>query len=159
MLFILNECDSSNEESLQIARAHCNHENPQVSFEAIKYLLKCKDSYGIHALKDYLRSDSKVLQKKAIALSGAFRVEDVVPDLVQLLRKKTITGIDFEDKISVVRALGQIGDPSALDALRNILSTKTFLFRSSLDKLKKEIYSTLKNYPHDEVKDLLRKCE
>src|SRR3972149_9004100 len=159
MLFILNECDSSNEESLRMVRGHCNHENPQVSFEAIKYLLKCKDSYGIHALKDYLRSDSKVLQKKAIALSGTFRVEDVVPDLVQLLRKKTITGIDFEDKISVVRALGQIGDPSALDALRNILSTKTFLFRSSLDKLKKEIYSTLKNYPHDEVKDLLRKCE
>jgi len=159
MLFILNECDSSNEESLRMVRGHCNHENPQVSFEAIKYLLKCKDSYGIHALKDYLRSDSKVLQKKAIALSGTFRVEDVVPDLIQLLQKKTISGSDFEDKIYVVRALGQIGDPSALDALRNILSTKTFLFRNSLDKLKKEICSTLKNYPHEEVKDLLRKCE
>ncbi len=156
MLFLLNECGDG--DVLQNARSYCEHENPRVSFEAIKCLLKAKDSYGFKSLKDHLRSESRDIVTRAIALSGAFKVNEVVPDLIQMLKKKTITGLD-EEKIHIVKALGQIGDIRALEPIRNILSTKTLLFKGGLEKLKDEIYRTLNNYPYEEVRDLIEKSK
>lgn len=151
MLFILNECGG--EDAPQHIRKYCKHENPKVSFEAIKCLLKLRDRYGVESLRNSLRSESRDSVKKAIALSGTFRVKDVVPDLIEMLKKKTITGNNNEDKIPIVRALGQIGDPRALDTLRDILSEKSLLFRGSLDRLKEEIRRSLKDYPDEGVRE------
>jgi hypothetical protein len=156
MLFILNEC--SNEDALKKAREYCNDENPRVSFEAVKCLLKARDSYGIKALKEFLGSKNIDIVKRAVALAGAFRVKDVVPDLINILKKRTLTGMDFEDKVPIVHALGQIGDPRALDALGDILSSKTFMFKNSLDILKEETRNSLKNYPDEEARDLMEKA-
>ena len=151
MLFILNECGG--EDAPQHIRKYCKHENPKVSFEAIKCLLKVRDLYGVESLRNSLRSESRDSVKKAIALSGTFRVKDVVPELIEMLKKKTITGINNEDKIPIVRALGQIGDTRALDTLRDILSEKSLLFRGSLDRLKEEIRRSLKDYPDEGVRE------
>ncbi|MBI4849530.1 MAG: hypothetical protein HY808_13310 [Nitrospirae bacterium] len=147
LLFILLEC--GNEEALKQAKPYCNHENPKVSFEAIKCLLKARDEYGITSLRNYLNSESKELIKKALDLAGAFKVKEVVPDLIKMLKKRALLGADFEEKIPFARALGQIGDPAALDTLRNILDEKSLFFKSALDRLKAEIKSALKNYPGD----------
>jgi hypothetical protein len=155
MLFILS--GSSNEEVLKKVRGYCNHENPKVSFEAVKCLLKGRDSYGVRSLRDFFGSKSIDTVKKAVALSGAFRVSEVVPDLIQMLQKRALTGADFEEKIPVVQALGQIGDPRALDVLGGILSAKTFMFKTSLEKLKEEAKSTLKNYPYENARELMEK--
>lgn len=136
MIYILNECGG--EYALNKVRPYCNHENPKVSFEALKCTLKNKDPFAIESLKKHLRSESKETVRRAIAFAGAFRVYDVVPDLIQLIDKKAITGKDYEDKMPAVKALGQIGDPRALDILNDILSSKTLLFRGSLGKLKTE---------------------
>ena len=151
MLLILNECGG--EDVPQYTRKYCKHENPKVSFEAIKCLLKVRDRYGVEFLKNSLRSESRDSVRRAIVLSGTFGVKDVVPDLIEILKKKTITGINYEDKIPIVRALGQIGDPRALDTLRDILSEKSLLFRSSLDRLKEEIRRSLKDYPGEGVRE------
>ncbi len=147
MLFILNECGGEN--LSQYIRKYCNHENPKVSFEAIKYLLKVRDQYGVESLRNSLRSESRDSVRRAIALSGTYRVKEVVPDLVEMLRKKSITSSNNEDKIPIVRALGQIGDPRALDIFKDILSEKSLLFRGSLDRLKEEIRRLLKDYPDE----------
>ena len=141
MLFILNEC--GDEEALRKARPYCEHENSKVRFEAIKCLLAAKDSYGVSALRENLQSDSKDFVKKAIDLAGVFRLKEMVPDLIALIKKRTITGADFEDKIPIAKALGQIGSPEAIETLNKILSTKTILFKSSLQKLKNEIHNIL----------------
>ena len=52
----------------------------------------------------------------------------------------------FEEKIPVVRALGQIGDNGVLDVLKNIQSSRSLLFKGALEKLKLEIGKSLKNY-------------
>jgi len=141
MLFILNEC--GDEEALRKARPYCKHENSKVRFEAIKCILTAKDSYGVSALRENLQSDSKDFVKKAIDLAGVFRLKEMVPDLIALIKKRTITGADFEDKIPIAKALGQIGSPEAIETLNKILSTKTILFKSSLEKLKNEIHNVL----------------
>ncbi|MCC7203360.1 MAG: HEAT repeat domain-containing protein [Nitrospirae bacterium] len=147
MLFILNECGG--QDALQYARSYCNHENPKVSYEALKCLLNFKDSFGIEALRDLLKSDSPDLLNRAIALSGTFKVREVVPELLEMLRRKSITGSNYEGKIHIVRALGQIGDSRALGTLKNILSEKSLLFRGALDRLKEEIRQSLRNYPDE----------
>ncbi|MEW6001183.1 MAG: HEAT repeat domain-containing protein [Nitrospirota bacterium] len=153
MLYILSGCNNS--EIIPHVRPYCYHENRKVSLEAIKCLLNAKDSYGVEALRDSLRSDSREIVKQAIALSGAFKVKEVVADLTQMLRKRGVTGTDLNDKISIVRALGDIRDPRALDILRDILSERSILFRKALEELKEEIYSTLKNYPYRDIQDLI----
>ncbi len=153
MIFIIGEC--AGREALGHVRPYCSHDNPKVSFEAMKCLLKAGDSYGIDALKEHLKSESKERLEQAIILSGSFRVRDAVPDLIRLLKKREVSSLDFHEKIPVVRALGQIGDPAALDALRDILSTKSLLFKGAVEKLREEVYAMLKNFPAEDVRDLV----
>jgi hypothetical protein len=151
MLFILMDC--GNDDALKKARPCCDHENPKVSFEGIKCLLKAGDDYGVAALKKHLNSESKELIAKAVMLAGSYKVRGVVPDLVRKLRKKAMSGNDFEEKIPVVRALGQIGDPGVIDILKGIQSSRSILFKKALEKLKVEIKNSLKNYEQDRTKD------
>jgi len=155
MLLILSECGTK--EALPHVRPYCHHENHKVSFEAIKCLLKEGDIYGINALRGYLESENRELVEQAIALSGIFKVKEVVPDLIQMLKRKGISGKDILEKIPIVKALGQIGDPRALDAVRDALSIKSILFKSAVDRLREAIYSSLKYYPFEQVQDLVEK--
>jgi hypothetical protein len=66
-----------------------------------------------------------------------------------------MTGADILGKIPIVRALGDIAEPQALDVLRSLVSNKSIFFRKMMDQLKEEIYKTLKNYPYELVKDLV----
>ncbi len=153
MLYLLGEINSR--EVLPYVRPYCRHENRRVSFEAVKCLLNAGDSYGIEAIKDYLHSDSQEAVEQAIALSGAFRIQALVSDLIHMLKKRGISGADLYDKIPVVKALGEIGDPRALNVMRDLLSGKSILFKGIAEKLKEEIYRTLKNYPYQDIKDLI----
>jgi len=154
MLHVLSECGS--EDALKYVRPYCRHENPKVSFQAIKYLLKVGDKYGVEALSEHLKSESGDIAEQAVFLTGVFKVRDLVPDLINMLEKRAKSGADFYYKIPVVRALGQIGDPRAVSTLRNILLARSLLSKGPLEKLKEEIYRTLKNYPYEDVKDLIK---
>ena len=153
MLYILSEIN--NPEVLPSVRPYCRHENLKVSVEAIKCLLSAGDRYGIQAVKDYLYSESREQVEQAISLTGAFRIREFVPDLIKMLKKRGISGADLYDKIPVVRALGDIGDPAALPVLREVLSEKSILFKGSAERLKEEIYGTLKNYQREDIQDMI----
>lgn len=147
MLFILLEC--GNDDSLYKAKQFCNHENPKVSFEAMKCLFKAGYKSAADPLRNYLKSGSREYVNKALLLAGTYKVKEVVPDLIKMLNKKSLTGSNIEDKVSVVRTLGHIKDPRALEALKSVLSTKNFLFSESLEKLKKETRIALKHYANN----------
>jgi hypothetical protein len=142
MLFILLECGS--DESLKKTASFCRHSNPKVSLEAVKCLLKAREETGIKALKNFLGSDDTEIVRKAIDLSGAYAVHDVVPELIQMLEKKNRSSTNIADKIPVVRALGQIGGSRAQDALQRVLDKRALLFRSALDKLKGEVKKVMR---------------
>jgi hypothetical protein len=156
MLYLLGECKSK--EVLPSVRPYCRHENRRVGFEATKCLLNLGDRYGISAVRDYLHSESREDVEQAIAFSGSFRISEVVPDLIQMLKKRGISGADLYNKIPVVKALGDIADSRALGILKELLSGKNILFRGAAGKLKEEICRSLKNYPYNDIKDLLRAC-
>ena len=153
MIFVISECGSAGVGDY--VRPYCNHENLKVSFEAVKCLLKTGDGYGITAVRDHLGAEDGERREQAIALSGSFRIREVVPDLVSLLKVREVSGADYFAKIPVVRALGHIGDPAVLAVFREILAAKRFLFKGAAEKLKEEIYSTLRNYAPEEITDFV----
>jgi hypothetical protein len=153
MLYILGELNR--EEVIPHVRSYCRYKNQKVSIEALKCLLSFGDRYGVEVVKEYLRSESEEKIAQAVALSGAFKIKEVVTDLIRLLAKKGITGSDLYEKIPVVKALGDIGDPAAVDALRDLLLSKSIIFKSVVERLKEEIYRSLKNYPYETVQDIV----
>lgn len=153
MLHILGELNR--EEVIPHVRPYCRHENPKVGIEAIRCLLSLGDLYGVDAVRELIRSESRDSILQAIMLSGIFRLNEVVPDLIQLLRKRDFSSADAFDKIQIVKALGAIGDPAALDELRTLLSCKSIFFKGIMEKLKEEVYRTLKYYPIKTVRDFV----
>ncbi len=154
MLYMLGKC--ANKEIVEVVKPYAHHENPKVSFQAIKILLNVGDGYAIAVLRDLLKSKNRESVVQAIELSGLFKVKEIVPDLVFMLKKKTRTGADISNKIPIVKALGKIGGSQALDAIRGLLAARSLLFKSRLQKLKKEIYLTLENCPAEDVRDMLK---
>ncbi len=156
MIYLLCECGG--QKALPHIRQYCHHEHTKVRVEAVKSLLKLGDPYGISMVKTLLESSSDELVEQGIKLAGAFRLKELVPELIGMLRKRGISAADFYKKIPVVKALGEIGDPSVIAALNELLSTKSLLFRGPLDELKLEIYRSLNNYPYNEdMKELIEK--
>jgi hypothetical protein len=153
MLYILSECKSS--EVLPYIRPYCRHENVKVSVEAVKCLLNAGDSYGVAAVRDYLSSESFETVEQGIVLVGNYRIRKLVPELLQMLKKRWIGGADISHKIRIVKTLGEIGDTSALEVLRDLVTGRSILFKGVTEKLKEEIYGTLKNYPLEDVRDLI----
>ena len=144
MLVILSKYTCK--EAIPYIRKLCYHNHPKVSYQAMKCLLQNEDIEGLKALKHNLGSKDEDKVKKAIVLSGIYRVKDVVPVLIELLKKKVKTKSDFNCKILIVKTLGQIGDVRALDVFKSILSSKSLFFQKSFTKLKREISKTIKNY-------------
>ena len=149
MLYLLGEL--YNPDIIPHVKLYCHHKNLRVSFEAIKCLIKLNDRYGIEEVRNSLYSKSNEIVDQALALVAAFRIKELVPDLVHLLRRKSYSGEDLYNKIPVVKALGEIGDIKALEPLSDVLSEKRFFFKGTSEQLKEEIYKTLKKYPHEHI--------
>lgn len=153
MLYILRDLDV--EEVSEHIRPCCQDENPKVSLIALKCLLNVNDGHAIEAVRRHLTSQSNELFQQALTLVGSFKIKECVGDLIQLLNKQEVTAVHTSNRIPIVRVLGDIGDPQALDALRGLLSGKSIFFRKMADQLKEEIYKKLKNYPYELIKDLV----
>ncbi len=153
MIYILSE--SGYEDVITYVKPYCRHENIKVRIEAIKCLLKYNDPYGKEALKELLYHEDQDIVYQAIILAGAYRVKEVVPDLLRFLKRKGLSGHDLESKIPIVKSLGQIGAPEALKIFKEILLSKSVLFKSSLERLKEEVVRALKNFRYDQVEELV----
>lgn len=153
MLYILRDLDV--QEVSEYVRPCCRHENPKVSLIALKCLLNFKDAYAIETIREHLSSSSKVLFDQAVTLSGSFKIKEVVPNLIRILKKRELSGADILNKIPLVKVLGDIADPQAVGTLRELLSSRSIFFRKIKEQLEEEIYKTFKNYPYEFVKDLV----
>ncbi|MBM4128905.1 MAG: HEAT repeat domain-containing protein [Nitrospira sp.] len=153
MIFLIREC--GRKEYLKHVRPFTRDKNKKICMEALKTLLHYNDREGISCLRAYLRSDDPELIRQSVILSGTYRVRDVVPYLIGLLEKRDIFGSESHNKIPVIRALAQIGDSRAVEALEKLYTSKGLLFRGSLNELKLELFRTIKGYPIDAIRPLL----
>jgi hypothetical protein len=154
MIYLIRQCNGS--EYIGKIKPFTKHKNEQICLEAFKTLLHF-NSPDIHFhLKTFFEEKSPGLREKAIKLTGVYRVQAAVPYLIKILEKRGILDSEIEQKYAAVRALGKIGDPSALGALKRLFSTsKLTLFTKGYEDLKVEIIRSLQGYPVHEVRSLL----
>jgi len=116
----------------------CRDSDPRVCLEAAKCLVRSGEETGVNTLRDMMRSEQKGVAEDAITMSGSLKVKELLPDLVEMLKGKAVRASDFQQKILIVRALGQLDDPRAEQPLRRILDTRSLFSKERLDALKKE---------------------
>jgi hypothetical protein len=153
MLYLIREC--GNEKYVKYIRKFAKHADKRICVEAVKALLHFKTNDSIPYLKVHLQSKDEELREQAIRLSGTYRVREAIPALLALLQKKDLLGSETLQKISIVKALGDIGDPRALEALNNILQSKSVFYKRGLKELKMETLKSLSKYPPSSVKSLI----
>jgi HEAT repeat protein len=136
-------------------RRFARDKNEKICFEALKTLMHFKTNDSLSYIKFHLNGDDPELRSRVIRLTGTYRCEGAVPYLVQLLEEKDMFGSKSDDKVSLIRALGKIGDPRALSVLAKIYHSRAILFKADLDELRVEIFRSIENYPRDSVNHLL----
>jgi hypothetical protein len=149
MLCILGEC--AGEELLEDVRPWHRHEDPRVRFEALRFLVGAGDEEGLGTLRQWFVSGKRDMQEQAIQMAGALQVRQFVPELQRMLGRRAMSGREYETRVQIVKAMGQIGDPAVIENLRDILLSTSRLFRKDLDRLKKEANRVLQKLLGDGV--------
>jgi hypothetical protein len=157
MIYLIRECSGKRYRMhyLPKIRKLARDINKKICTEAVKTLLEFGTRDAPSYVKHYLRGKNYEMRQQAVMLSGAYKIRDAVPYLIELLEKKDPFGTESYDKILVVRALSEIGDKRAIKPLMRLYNSKALLYRGTLEELKVEIFRTIQNYPYDAVKPLL----
>jgi hypothetical protein len=154
-LYLLRECGG--EKYMNIIRPLAKHADRRVSIEALKTLLVFNAPGAFSSLRVWLDSKEPEIRDLAVKLAGNARVKEAVPHLLQLLEKRDMIGIELERKAIIIRALGDIGDLRAVDALERLYSAKSLLFRNAIQEMRLEIFRNLRNYPPWSIRPLLER--
>jgi hypothetical protein len=153
MIYLVRECNGT--EYISRIRQLAKHPDEKIAMEAVKTLLHFRTADSISHIRLYLHSKNPFLREQAARLAGAYRIKEAVSFLIELLEKKDLLGADSYCKVIAVKALAEIGEPSALKILHKICDSHTLLHKAEHDKLKIEIFRSLHNYPIQDVKPLL----
>ena len=153
MIYLIREC--SGVKYVNHIRPLAKHADKRLSIEAVKTLLHFNVPGAFPYVRVFLQSRDIELRDQAVRLAGMYRVKEAVPYLLDILERKDLIGTEWRYKIPVVKALGDIGDPTASDALTRLYQSRTMLYKSDMEELKTEIFRSLANYPHSSVKPLL----
>ncbi|MBA4373440.1 MAG: hypothetical protein C0402_11345 [Thermodesulfovibrio sp.] len=154
MLYLLREAGSAKD--LDQVRRFARHKNKKISLEAIRTLIHYRTLDAILFVKQFLEGDDAEMRKQVVRFSGMYRFGIVVPTLLKMLARQRFFGGDIELKILLVRALGEIGDPTALKTLEAIVRTTSLFNRSGSEALKQEMFRSLQHYPAGSATALLK---
>jgi hypothetical protein len=133
-----------------------DHPHPRVRHELMQTLIKFNDPVAERIILQEMDSHDTGRCLKAIALAGMTRNKAVSQRLLEFLKQRGLGKATLPIKKASVHALGEIGDPSALPTLQNILQSRAFFRRNAAMNLKLEIIDSLRKYPAGEASSILR---
>lgn len=133
-----------------------DHPHPRVRLELMQTLIKFNDPIAERIILQEMDSPDTGRCLKAIALAGMTQNRLVSQKLLDFLKQRGLGKTILPIKKASVHALGEIGDPSVLPALRDILKTRTFFRRHAASNLKLEIIKSLQKYPAGEASPILK---
>jgi hypothetical protein len=133
-----------------------DHPHPRVRHELMQTLIKFNDPVAERIILQEMDSPDTSRCLKAIALAGMTRNRLVSQKLLDFLKQRGLGKTILPIKKASVHALGEIGDPSVLPTLQDILKSRTFFRRHAATNLKLEIIESLRKYPAGEASPILR---
>ncbi|MEO6259769.1 MAG: HEAT repeat domain-containing protein [Thermoanaerobaculia bacterium] len=141
--------------SLPEVRKLARHADLRVRMEAIKSLFALDTSVPPTLLDELFGDPDKKLAESAIALVGSHGIREAVNPLLRLLHGSDFFGARRGIRMKAIRALGEIGDPTALSGLQ------PFLISSRLPWPAKEeryvAWSSLEHYPQEARRPFVEK--
>ncbi|MBI5633714.1 MAG: hypothetical protein HZA15_09585 [Nitrospirae bacterium] len=153
MIYLIRECGGTS--YVKRMRQFMKHPDEKVAVEALKTLLHFKTPDSISYIRFYLQGKDQEMREQATRLAAAYRVKEAVPIMIGILEEKDMFGTKSTYKLSLIQALGEIGDAGAIRAFQKIYLSHAFLSRAELEKLKIEIFKSLHNYDFADIKPLL----
>lgn len=132
------------------------HPHPRVRHELMQTLIKFNDPVAERIILQEMDSPDTGRCLKAISLAGMTRNTFISQKLLEFLKQRGLGKTILPIKKASVHALGEIGDPSALPTLQDILKARTFFRRHSAMNLKLEIIDSLKKYPAGDASPILK---
>ncbi|REJ76542.1 MAG: HEAT repeat domain-containing protein [Acidobacteria bacterium] len=151
MVALLDEIDDRS--SLPHLRRAAQHEDLRVRSTAVRALARMDRAFPEPLIRDLLETPDPAFVERTIGLLGRSRVGAAVAPLCDLLRRRDRLGRNTTLRGRAIEALGQIGDPRALDAIAPMLSA---LRLQGADE-RRAAYRSLAGYPIDSVRPLLER--
>jgi len=124
-------------------------EDPKVRKAAYGLVERMNDGEIIEWLFEFARSQQPVLATGAIKCLGKLNPPEVEKELITLLNSSK----DESVRVACCRALGQIAQPTCIEALSKILETKNFLFfhKGNSDQVRAAATFALTQIPHSKA--------
>ncbi|MGA1826074.1 MAG: HEAT repeat domain-containing protein [bacterium] len=133
----------------------CKHWNQDIRMDVLAILLIFKDPWGIRQLRNALYSKNPDEVNRAIFQAGKYRVSDVVPDLVSMIKRLILSQNAYSKNETIIKALGHIGDSRAIPVLEKLARTFFTLYPTYHSTMKVVLFKSLKQYPYHEITKLL----
>jgi hypothetical protein len=153
MIYLLRECGGK--EYIQSIRDLTSHNNEKVQLEALKTLVYFKDPKGVPQLMSVLKRKDRWLKEQAIKICGAYRIEETVPYLENILKTRDIFTSHLYLKLAAINALCRIGSPGVLNTLKKVFTGKVVLYKGTQAQMQSEVIKSMENYTDAEAKSIL----
>lgn len=140
-LYLLAECGARIDP--RVLEPLSGDDDPRVRLECARCLVLAGDAAGERTLRALLHDPGDGVADAAIAAAGTLGLQELLPDLVALIKKPS--GSDgVRQRLRVVRALGQLGGDHTEAALRDLLSVRISLFPGETKRFRGEVRRMLK---------------
>jgi len=147
---------NGNPDCLPSLRLMMGHASDQVRLDVLAAML----GFGDEKAPDFLRAafHSKIAREAigAIRLAGQYRAAETAADLQRMIKGGAFLPAKTRRNTEIVRALGKIGDPSALPFLEKLARNHMPLRAGGFRSLKRAVFESLENYPIESRARLLR---
>ena len=125
-------------EALPLLKTHIGSAHPKVLAEILKTLISLQDPAWFRLLEQTLDSDDEERRHLAVEVASRVRHPDVVRLLVNRLRNRLGRRLKEDSTIELIKALGRLRDPDALETMRDILALKRWRHPFSLTGVRRE---------------------
>ena len=133
------------------------HDDQRVRQEVLKTLLFYRDPTANDHIRQELQEKNHERLLNAVILAEQSRSQDILDDLLSLLRQKDWRGKSYELKTAIVKTLGEIGNGKALPTLVRLLHSASLLHPRLHSQLKESIVRSFAKYPPEAVTTPLEK--
>ena len=154
LFLILQEMEAK--EAADSVRPFLDHPDSIVNMQALKTFLHFENPEAIPYLRRAIQSIRNDISSRAIQWAGQYKIQAVVPDLISKIKRFSVFRSDLHLNKNIFTALGQIGDPSAVEHLEKLEVRSFPLYRKDLISMRKALFESLEGYPYKTIIPLIK---
>jgi hypothetical protein len=154
LFLILQEMEAK--EAADSVRPFLGHPDSIVKMQALKTFLHFENPEAVPFLRKAIQSINNNISSRAIQWAGQYKIQDVVPDLISKIKRFAVFRSDLHLNKIIFTALGQIGDPFAVEHLEKLEVRSFPLYRKDLISMRRALFESLEGYPYKTIIPLIK---